>query len=218
MMNRFIKLASYLVLGVSLQSCIAHRIPEGGTLNAMDGCYRKLDGKLVSIKCQRHERPIMSTDQRSESIGRFRDFMISSKHKIALEMSMQREADGITIDYRTLNQYGDELKMMEGDKYVVRLLFRNYSLFPKKYYYHKEFKTDSSDIFKEKWTNQILKHYLGDGYENYEPKLGIVEDDRVSIQVLVNGLNGLREVVYRDPLISIRHIGDIVHPLEEIAI
>jgi len=185
-------------------------------LNTKGACYKKIYGELHPIKCRTYERPILSTDQRMESVERFRNFMVSSGYKKALDMSRQRDKDGVVINYARLNHYGDELKMMVGDKYIVMLFFKNYALFPTKYSDHDRFRVDSSKSFRDLWNRKILEHYLGSDFERFEPKLGIVHDERVGIRVLVDGLKELEKVIYRDPLLSVKHIGDPIYPLEEI--
>jgi len=212
---RIFYLKLLLFFGGITQSCVTDNVPEGGILNDMGSCFKKIEGELRPIKCPKYERPILSTDQRMESVERFRNFMVSTGYKRALEMSRQRDKDGIVIDHTMLNDYGDELKMMVGDRYIVMLYFRNYSLFPTKYYDHDRFKVDSSESFRDEWTHKIFERYLGKDYERFEPKLGIVHDDRVGIRVLVDGIKELEKVIYRDPLFRVTHIGDPIYPLEE---
>lgn len=218
--------------GIFLQSCVTDGIPEGGILDHyLDGCSKKIDGILVPIRCPINESPIWSTDQRLDSLERFQDFFDSPKRETALQMSMQRKQDKSETYYNTegFQSYGDPMTMMSGKKFIVQLYFRNYSLFPNKYANHETFRTDeysnreiflseASQEFTRKWTDKIFTRYLGESYERFEPQLGIVHDRWVGVRLLVNGLSELEAVIYRDPIWSVRHIGDPNAELEEILV
>lgn len=203
-------------IAASLQSCISNQIPERCIVKNDGECFMQFEGKLRPIKCPTNEQPVWSTGQRTDSVERFRDFLASPNHAFALKMSGRRDLNGIVIDHARLENYGDELKMMLGEKFIVVVYFRNYSLYPYSYYGDRLNKKDASDYIENNWRQDIFKYYLGEEYRVYEPKLLVVDDERVGMRLLVDSIERLEGVIYRDPIISIRHIGDPIYPLEEI--
>lgn len=222
-----------LLTSVLLQSCVSDGIPEGGIVDHyLEGCSKKINGAMVPIRCPSYDPPVLSTDQRLDSLERFDDFLKSPNHEIARQLARQREQDNSETYFNTEGYhfyYRDPIEMMSGDKFIIQLAFRNYSLFPYKYYNHSGFRTDrysnwekfganSSQSFTNKWQELIFKRYLGEDYDYFQPQLGVVSDDTVGIRVLVDGYSELEMVIFRDPLYSVLHIGDPVAILEEILV
>lgn len=202
-----IKVVAVVFLGFFMQSCVTNGTFESKKLEHFDECFRKTNGKFIEIRCPSNERPILTTSQRLRSLERFKDFLANSEEKtLELEKLHEHYPDGFFS-----NEHSPQgLDMLAGDKFIISLTFRNYSLFPTKSYDDEAFTNDSSIAFKEKWENIIFRRYLGEDYKHYEPALGIVHDDWIVIRVLVNGISELEDIIYRDPLRNIKHVGDPV--------
>ena len=203
-----IKVIAVVVFSFLLQSCVTDRIHEG-KIKQFDECFKRTNSELIKIQCPSDERPILTTSQRLHSLERFKDFLAHIEEKI-LELVKLHEHYPEHLFSNKHSHSPKALDMLRDNKFIVRLTFRNYSLFPTKHFDHDTFTIGSSEGFKVKWEDIIFKRYLGNDYKYLEPELGIVTDGWIVIRVQINGINELEDIIYKDPLVRIKHIGDPV--------
>lgn len=210
----FIVIVNGVLVGCSTNSRSLSRV---SIENTYEGCYLNLGGEVRLMTCPKHLPDLISQERIESSKASFSSFIDSPRAEIALDRSIARDDAGIVIDSSNLQNEGDEIDMMIGPRFIASMYFRVYSSSSSSVRrYGSPFNKSEEPV--EKWAHRILTNILGQGYERFSPKLKGVNNETVSMDVLFSDIHELKILLKKSNLVSIRHIGDPIHPLEEIAI
>jgi len=100
----------------------------------------------------------------------------------------------------------DEEQFMEGDKFVIQLMYAKDRNFPTMYGGTNYFNEDKSQAFYVKTKDMILKHYMGADYTKWSPKL-LAVTEIVGVDATVSNSEELEALLEDHRIVRVEHIG-----------
>jgi hypothetical protein len=212
-MNKILPLAALIALAPPAFS------EEGDTFESYGVCHIELaDGSKAPIKCQRGRKPMMSTEDKLESIAMLSDFENSDAsalvNKASYESSVKKKVSGIYDRTNYSSHVMQQAKKVKNGKFLVKIIFANEDGYPQKsssnhkYFLSRKQKLKRLDAAEAaKWDDVIATRYIGEYYADYQASVDVVTPENVIITVTLDESSQLSGLIEGKNVRSIDHAG-----------